>query len=130
MAYLSPTAVVSPRNRIRRILEVIHDPGEEQMAVAILLWKQDDGTDAEVVAARWNGSDERPLGNPISRGQATWFLIDDYAAEETARAARAEAEKSPNSITAGYRQMAADEEREREAEEWSEALIGDAAAKG
>jgi predicted CopG family antitoxin len=35
-----------------------------------------------------------------------------------------------NDIEASYRDMAADQEREREALEWSEALIGDGSAKG
>ncbi|HYD64804.1 hypothetical protein [Azospirillum sp.] len=34
----------------------------------------------------------------------------------------------PGDLDAGYRAMAADEEREAEADEWSEGLIGDAAS--
>jgi hypothetical protein len=107
------------------ILEVIHAGGENEMSVARILWEE-----KEVVAARWNGDDRRPLGNPVSRGRATWFVIEDYAAAAIEAAARAAAEQSPNSLIAQYREMANDSRRETEAEEWSEGLIGDASAEG
>ena len=122
MGYVRPEEVLSPRKHVRSVVEVIHDPGEHGMAVARIIWD-----DKEVIATRWNGGDERPLGNPISRGQATWFVVDEYAAEKVEEAARAAEQASPTSIAARYREMAQDTEREREAEEWSEGLIGDAA---
>ena len=118
--YVPPEKVLSPKSRVGAILEVIHDPGEKRMSVARILWR-----DKEKIALRWNGSSERPLGNPVSRGCATWFVVDDYAAESVERAARAAAQNSPNGLAAKYREMAADSEREREAEEWSEGLIAD-----
>jgi len=36
------------------------------------------------------------------------------------------AKESPTGLTAQYRQMASDSEREREAEGWTEGLLGDA----
>jgi hypothetical protein len=66
------------------------------------------------------------LGNPVSRGQATWFVVDGYAAEQVEQAARLAAQNSPSSLVARYREMAEDVEREKEAQEWSEGLIGDA----
>jgi hypothetical protein len=45
------------------------------------------------------------------------------------QAAREAAERSPNSMVAKYREMANDSAREREAEEWSEGLIGDGSAQ-
>jgi len=42
---------------------VIHDPGENGMSVARILW---DGE--AVIAARWNGNARQPLGNPMSVG--------------------------------------------------------------
>ncbi|HLY46814.1 MAG TPA: hypothetical protein VKQ73_14625 [Stellaceae bacterium] len=27
------------------------------------------------LAARWNGDDERPKGNPVSHGMPTWFVL-------------------------------------------------------
>jgi hypothetical protein len=121
VSYVHPEEVLSPRSSVGGILEVLHDPGENGMSVARILWDN-----REVIATRWNGNDRQPLGNPVSRGHATWFIVDDYAAAKVEEAARAAAESSPNSLLTKYREMAADEEREREAEEWSEALIGDA----
>jgi hypothetical protein len=123
MPYIRPEEVLSPRKHVERVLEVIHDPREDGMSVARIIWN-----DRPVVAVRWNGNEERPLGNPVSRGRATWFIVDDYAAVQVEEAARAAAETSPNSLTAKYREMANDLDREREAEEWSEGLIGDASA--
>jgi hypothetical protein len=124
MSYVRPEEVLSPKSLISGVIEVIHDPGENRMSVARILWDE-----KEVVATRWNGNDARPLGNPVSRGHATWFVVDEYAAAKVEEAARAAAANSPNSLVAKYREMANDEEREREAEEWSEGLIGDASAQ-
>jgi hypothetical protein len=124
MSYVRPEEVLSPKHSVGGILEVIHDPGENRMSVARILWEEE-----ERIATRWNGSDEQPLGNPVSRGHATWFVVDGYAAASVEQAAREAAERSPNSLVARYREMANDSEREREAEAWSEGLIGDASAQ-
>jgi hypothetical protein len=124
MSYVRPEEVLSPKNSVGGILEVIHDPGENRMSVARILWEQE-----ERIATRWNGSAEQPLGNPVSRGHATWFVVDGYAAAKVEEAAREAAEKSPDSLVAKYREMANDSDREREAEEWSEGLIGDASTQ-
>ncbi len=118
--YVHPEEVLSPRSRIGRVIEVIHDPGENGMSVARISWDE-----IEVIAIRWNGNSKQPLGNPVSRGCATWFVVDDYAAESVEQAARRAAQDSPDSLVAKYREMAADSDREREAEEWSEGLIAD-----
>jgi hypothetical protein len=125
MSYVPPEAVLSPRKRVGGILEVIHDPGEGGMSVARILW---DGE--PVIATRWNGNSEQPLGNPMSRRQATWFVVDGYAAPKVEEAAREAADKAPNSLIAQYREMANDSVHEAEAEEWSEGLIGDVSAEG
>ena len=120
MAYIRPEDVLSPRKHVGGVLEVIHDPGEGRMSVARIIWD-----DQEAIATRWNGYADRPLGNPVSRGQATWFVVDDYAAASVEQAARAAAQDSPHGLAAGYREMAADVDREREAQDWVEGLIGD-----
>jgi hypothetical protein len=125
MPYVTPEEVVSPRSRFGGLIELIYAGHENEMSVARILWDDD-----ERVACRWNGDDEHPKGNPLSRGQATWFVVDDYAAPAVEEAARAAAERSPNGLVARYREMANDSEREREAEEWSEGLIGDASSQG
>jgi|SRR5277367_816494 len=124
MSYIKPEEVLSPKARVRSVVEVIHDPGEDQMSVARILWD-----DQEVVATRWNGNSERPLGNPVSHGRATWFVVDGYVASSVEQAARLAAEKSPDGLAAKYRAMASDADREREAEEWTEGLINDASAQ-
>jgi len=125
MSYVRPEEVLSPKSRVGGILEVIHDPGEGGMSVARILW---DGE--PVVATRWNGNSKQPLGNPMSRRRATWFVVDGYAAAQVEEAARTAAEKSPNSLLSRYREMASDAEQEAEAHEWIEGLIGDASSEG
>ncbi|HUI85479.1 MAG TPA: hypothetical protein VL240_14730 [Candidatus Binatia bacterium] len=125
MSYVKPEEVLSPRNSVGGIVEVIHDPGEGGMSVARIIWDGD-----EVIATRWNGTDDRPLGTPVARGHATWLVIDEYAAAAMEEAARKAAQSSPNSLVAKYREMAADEDREHAAEEWSEGLIGDGNTEG
>jgi hypothetical protein len=124
MSYIAPEKVLSPRKRVGGIIEVIHDPGENGMSVARIIWDEE-----PVVAIRWNGNSEQPLGNPMSRRQPTWFVVGGYAAGSVEQAAREAAERSPSSLVAKYREMANDSQREREAEEWSEGLIGDASTQ-
>lgn len=124
MSYIAPEEVLSPRKRVGGIIEVIHDPGENGMSVARIIWDEE-----PVVAIRWNGNSEQPLGNPMSRRQPTWFVVGGYAAASVEQAAREAADRSPNSLVAKYREMANDSEREREAEGWSEGLIGDASTQ-
>ncbi len=95
------------------------------MSVARILWRGE-----ERIATRWNGSSEEPLGNPTSHGRPTWFVMGEYAELSVEEAARVAAQQSPNSLSARYSEMAADTDREREAQEWSEALIGDGNSKG
>jgi|SRR5579871_3008005 len=124
MPYIRPEEVLSPKKHVGGVLEVIHDPGEGGMCVARILWDN-----RERVAIRWNGSEHQPRGNPVSRRQPTWFVIDDYAAGNIEQAARAAAQDDPNGLSARYREMANDAEREQEAHEWTEGLIGDATSQ-
>jgi len=120
MSYVRPEEVVSPKNKVGGVLEIVHDPGAGEMSVARILWCGD-----EVIATRWNGDDKSPLGMPVSRGHATWFVVDEYAAPAVEQAARVAAQRSPNSLISQYRDMANDAVREKDAEEWSEGLIAD-----
>ncbi len=122
MSYVKPEEVLSPKRLVGGVLEVIHDPGEDGMAVARIRWDR-----KEVLATRWNGNAREPLGNPTSHGKPTWFVLDGYVESAVEEAARKAAHGSPNSLIARYREMAEDRERENEAVDWTEALIGDAA---
>lgn len=75
MPYMDPRLVISPKASIRN-LRVLYDGGEftdgkpwSGWSLAEFEW---DGSPA--VGARWNG-DERGIGNPQSRGVATWFVL-------------------------------------------------------
>jgi hypothetical protein len=68
--HIQPKDVVSPKASWR-LIDVVLDRGEEDCAYAIGMWD-----DRRCVGFRWNGSDERPLGNPQSRGLPTWTVLD------------------------------------------------------
>ena len=69
MSYLTPDRVTSPHKRWK-LVEVLLDNGPDKTAYALGKW------DGEWrVACRWNGTDERPKGNPNSTGKATWFIL-------------------------------------------------------
>ena len=122
MAYISPETVLVPKDVVRSV-EVLYNSGVGGFSVALLDWNGE-----EAVGIRWNGEEDSGLGNPQSRGKPTWFLVPD----ELSAAVRERAEElnhaAEGGLLAGYAEMAKDEEREREAQEWSEGLIGDASS--
>jgi len=70
MAYQNPRQVDAPRARWR-LIDILHNDGDGGAALAIGNW---DG--APALAVRWNGSSTDPgIGNPQSRGIATWFVL-------------------------------------------------------
>jgi hypothetical protein len=71
MTYTKAVDVRSPREHWM-LIEVLIDQGEGEgkWSLAIGEW---DGV--RRLAARWNGSGDRPAGNPQSRGIATWFVM-------------------------------------------------------
>lgn len=69
--YIKPTDVQSPK-RFWSLIHVLFDGGEGQSSLAIGRWDN-----KPVLAMRWNGDDENPLGNPQSRGLPTWFVVPD-----------------------------------------------------
>jgi len=90
--------------------------------VARVNWEDEDR-----IGIRWNGSAKDPgIGNPQSRGNATWFILPQEL--EDVILERIE-EFNHRVLAEGYAAMANDTEREREAAEWSEGLIGDASAQ-
>lgn len=121
MSYIDPQTVLSPRNRVGSV-DILYNGGPGEWSVARLEY---DGE--ERIGIRWNGKEEvAGIGNPQSRGKPTWFVVP----EQLSALVREEAEQLSNSqeggLLAGYREMAADQRREVEAQEWSEGLINDA----
>ncbi|MGH9396261.1 MAG: hypothetical protein ACRD18_05365 [Terriglobia bacterium] len=81
----------------------------------------------ESVGFRWNGSEgESGIGNPQSRGRPTWEILPRELADVVREAVEQLQDSRHVELRSAYREMAADREREVEAEEWSEGLIGDA----
>ncbi len=69
--YIKPSDVQSPK-RHWSLIHVLFDLGEGGSSLAIGRWDN-----KPVLAMRWNGNSESPLGNPQSRGLPTWFVVPD-----------------------------------------------------
>jgi hypothetical protein len=122
MAYIEPHNVLSPRSVVGAV-DVIYNGGPGSWSVARLEYA---GVQ-DRIGIRWNGSDkETGIGNPQSRGMPTWFVVPDELSPLIREMAEQLSNSQEGGLIAGYREMAADKEREAEAEEWSEGLIGDA----
>ena len=121
--YIDPQTVISPRNKVSRV-KVLFDRGpvDHSWSIARLTY---DGNDC--IGIRWNGdSKESKKGVPLANAHPVWFILPKEIAgaiEEKVGELNGEREAK---LLDGYRQMAADQEQEAEAEEWVEGLIGDA----
>jgi hypothetical protein len=71
MSYIKPSDVHAPK-RFWSLIHVIFDGGPGSSSLAIGRWENN-----PVLAMRWNGTEENPLGNPQSRGLPTWFVVPD-----------------------------------------------------
>jgi len=127
MSYVPPETVDSPKGVISDV-RVIHNQPEAQAesgswSVVSLRW---DGK--ERIGIRWNGSDldAGGKGNPQSRGHPTWFVVPEELQNAVREKAEEIARNGSHRVVKGYREMARDREREAEAEDWMEGLIGDA----
>ena len=119
--YHDPKSVLSPKERVKSV-EVIFDKGpvDYSWSVARLKWD-----DSSVVGIRWNGDSNSTKGLPQARGNPTWFVLPSELADAVLNAAQEWSRAKQNDLAEGYRMMAADREREADAEEWTEATIGD-----
>lgn len=70
---IEPASVVSPKASWR-LIDVLHRGKAEDDAVALGMWNG-----SPVLAMRWNGSKDAPLGNPQSRGLPTWFILPEWS---------------------------------------------------
>jgi len=71
MNFTNPDNVISPKGVVKDV-RVIFNTGEGGWSLAKLQWEG-----KEVMGVRWNGHSENTLGNPQSRGIATWFVLPD-----------------------------------------------------
>jgi hypothetical protein len=124
MAYVEPTTVWAPKASIRSV-EILYNSGPGGWSVAEVNWEDEDK-----IGIRWNGADGPGIGNPQSRGNATWFILPDELREVILSKIDELAMSGPGGLIERYTGMAQDEAGEREAEEWSEGLIGDASTQG
>jgi hypothetical protein len=106
-------------------VEILYNSGPGGWSVASLDWNGEDA-----IGIRWNGQEGPGIGNPQSRGNATWFILPGELREAVLSRIDDLAMSGPGGLTEGYTAMANDAAREREAEEWSEGLISDASAEG
>src|SRR5437016_5698757 len=122
MGYIDPKAVISPKGLVSDV-EVVFNTGpiENSWSIATLKWGNE-----PAVGIRWNGDEASGVGNPQSRGNPTWFIVPRELAEHVLGHAKILAKQRHQSLAAAYREMAADHQREAEAEEWCEGLIGNA----
>jgi hypothetical protein len=122
MAYVDPSEVNSPKGMVKNV-KIVKNTEDGGWALATLEW---DGLDA--VGLRWNGSSTKPgVGSPQSRGKGTWFILPSeiVRTEEFRKLMQKLQSERDAVVVEGYRRMAADKDREREAMEWIEGLESD-----
>lgn len=81
MAYTKPIEVT---NRKRwKWKNTLYDGGPGGWAAAEGIWDH-----RKRLALRWNGTDEKPIGNPQSRAKASWFIVPDELEDSVRRTIR------------------------------------------
>ena len=120
--YIDPKTVLSPKGKVSKV-KVLFDAGpvDHSWSVAQVVYD-----DQPRIGIRWNGDPESHIGLPQSRGNPTWFILPDEIAEAIDKRVRELNGSHEEQLLSGYRQMAADRERETEVEEWIEGLVSDA----
>ena len=83
MNHTDPRDVDSPRSHWR-LCKVLYDGGANDgknpgWSAAEGQW-DDDGYWRSVLALRWNGTEEKRLGNPQSSARPTWFIVPNELA--------------------------------------------------
>lgn len=123
MAYVEPQTVLAPRASVRQV-EVLYNEGVGEWSVARVIWEEE-----ERLGIRWNGGEGPGVGNPQSRGKATWFIVPEALEGAVLKSVEELSLSASNGIIGQYREMAMDKDRERDAEEWTEGLISDASTQ-
>jgi hypothetical protein len=120
--YHDPKTVLSPKDRVKSV-QVVYDAGPVPRSWSVAQIECDG---PPIVGIRWNGDQTSTKGLPQARGNPAWFFLPEDIADAVLEKAKALKRKEAELLLEGYRQMAADQEQEAEAEEWTEGLIGDA----
>ena len=124
MAYVEPATVLAPKASVRSV-EILYSTGNGGWSVASVGWEG-----SERVGIRWYGAEDGPgIGNPQSRGNATWFILPEELEKAILDKVDDLSMSGPGGLLERYREMASDSQHEAEAEEWSEGLIADASAE-
>jgi hypothetical protein len=81
MNYRNPQEVTSPQDAVSNI-RVILDQGEDGVSIAILDWygQPNIGIRWNISHREWDNEDKvneliQCVGNPVSRGHSTWFIL-------------------------------------------------------
>ncbi len=123
--YIDPKTVISPKSKVDRdSLEVIFDTGPVDYSWSVAKLRY---ADRPRVGIRWNGDEiESKMGVPTATAHPVWFILPDEIADAVKSRVEELRLRDEASLLDDYRLMAADQEREAEAQEWVEGLIGDA----
>jgi hypothetical protein len=74
---VAPETVLSPRNKLEKIVKVLHNGGEDDYSVVKGIY---DGEPR--IGIRYNGGPKtRPKGYPTDQGQPTWFWLPHDVAD-------------------------------------------------
>ena len=94
---IKPQDVTSPRSHWR-LHRVLHEGEEGEWSAAEGQW-EDNGVWKNRLAIRWNGTTGAEIGNPQSRGLATWFIVPEELADPLRKAISAMKENSCGSTS-------------------------------
>ncbi len=69
--YIKPEDVTSPKEM--ELTHIIYDGGAQDLAVARGTWHG-----KKVLLMRWNGTDEKIYGQPISSAKPIWLVVPEW----------------------------------------------------
>ena len=123
--YIDPRTVISPKSKVDKdSLDVIFDTGPVDYSWSVARLRY---ADKLRIGIRWNGDEkESKMGVPTATAHPVWFILPDEIADVVQARVEELRQRDEASLLDDYRLMAADQEREAEAREWVEGLIGDA----
>jgi hypothetical protein len=123
--YIDPRTVISPKSKVdKESLDVIFDTGPVDYSWSVARLRY---ADKLRIGIRWNGDEkESKMGVPTATAHPIWFILPDEIADAVQARVEELRQRDEASLIEDYRLMAEDQEREAEALEWVEGLVGDA----